>query len=347
MPKSTKQIVKLICLAMLLTTFSLKLSLSYADTVQYFYDELGRLIQVVNNSTITDYSYDEVGNILSVSNGSLTDTPSITSVTPNTLVVGTRSVVTFAGQNLLSFRNMSSLGGNTVVSGTSISANQITAMLTAQNAGADTLKVSFRDNANTTHQTNITAVAAAVVMTPPLAVAPPNSVATMLVSLNPPLTADLTLNIKTDNPSVATVPYSITIPAGGAASLQINTKAVGAASITSLDGFTYGYVYSEKPIENGEAVSYPVSVMIEPTVTSTPAVNVSRPVSVMVEAPVFESAQAVTSSKPVSVTVAGTATPVGPSVSMSRPVSIQIEPAATAITPSTTVSAPVSITITQ
>ena len=66
-----------------------------AATVQYVYDELGRLIAVIDPSAdVTEYTYDEVGNLLSVSRQSSAQV-SIVSFTPSRGQVG--QVVTILG----------------------------------------------------------------------------------------------------------------------------------------------------------------------------------------------------------------------------------------------------------
>jgi len=66
-----------------------------AATVQYVYDELGRLVAVIDPSTdVTEYAYDEVGNLLSVSRRSSAQV-SIVSFSPNRGQVG--QVVTIVG----------------------------------------------------------------------------------------------------------------------------------------------------------------------------------------------------------------------------------------------------------
>jgi len=54
-----------------------------ADQAQYFYDELGRLVGVIDGQgNIASYEYDAVGNLLSISRSPVA-TPAITGVSPN------------------------------------------------------------------------------------------------------------------------------------------------------------------------------------------------------------------------------------------------------------------------
>jgi len=333
---------------LLMVSFLCRPSLGNADTNQYSYDELGRLVRVANDTTVTNYTYDEVGNILSVTNGSLADTPSVVSVAPATLLVGVKTAVVFSGQNLLSVSGITALNGKIQVNSIDVSPSQITAMLTATNASGDTIKVTFRDYNQTVYQTDIAAVAATVVMDPPVVATLPNSTVTTSVSLNPPLASPLTIGLKTDNVSIATVPSTITIPAGGSAFLQITTKSLGFSGISDLNNDVLGYVISENPIGANGATSLPISVSIEPSVTPVaPSLSTSLPVSVAVAPTAQPVAPSGGSSLPVSVSIAPTAQAIAPSLGISRPVSVSVAPTPAPINPSITVSPQISVTVSK
>jgi len=312
-------------LALLASLLPFCQSAAEADTVQYFYDELGRLTQVINGSTITDYAYDEVGNILSVTNGSLTDTPSVTAMAPNALLVGMKTAVVFTGQNLLSATKVSSVSGNTLVNDVAVTPNAVTVMLTAQSEGADTIKITFSDNSQTVYQSDITAYASAVVISPPVTVIPPASSGTASVSLNPPLNVPISVKLKTDNIPVATVQGVVTIPPGGTAPVQFATNAVGAAIISSLNNVPCGYVVSEIPASGNGVSSSSVSVSIDPT---------PRPIGT-----------STTGSSLVSVATTLLPKPIAPSSTAASPVSVSIAPTPKTIGPSATVAPKVSVTI--
>jgi len=319
----------------------------HADTVQYSYDELGRLTKVVNGSTITNYAYDEVGNILSVSNGSLADVPSITGIDVTTLLVGVRTPVVFTGQNLLSAGSVISLGNSILINSVTASANSISAILTAKSAGIDTIKISFQDNSNYAYQSDISSVASIVIMTPPVLSAPPGSVAVGSLSLDPPLSSPLTIGLKTGDMSIATPPTSITIPAGGSAQLQVNTKALGFSSITSLNSVIFGYVVSENKI-GGNGVSSPqVSVSIALPDPSTPSVGASSPISVSIQPSVQAPIPSVSTSSKVSVSITPAMQTSASSLLSSTPVSVAVAPSPSPINPSMTVSPRVSVKISQ
>lgn len=319
----------------------------HADTAQYSYDELGRLTQVANGSAITNYSYDEVGNILSVSNGSLADVPSITGIDITTLLVGVRTPVVFTGQNLLSAGSVISLGGNISINSVIANTDRISAILTAKSEGVDTIKVSFKDNSNYAYQSDVAAVASTIVMTPPVLATPPNSVAVGSLSLNPPLSFPLTVGLKTGDISIATVPASITIPAGGSAPLNITTKSLGITNITSLNNVIFGYVLSEHKIGGNGVSSTPVSVSIALPDPSAPSVGTSSQISVSIQPSVQPPIPSVCMSAKISVSITPSIQAVEPSLKSSKPVSVSIEPSVSSVNPSVTVSPRISVKISQ
>ena len=78
-------------------------SLSFCVSVQYFYDNIGRLIATVSDTgDVTIYTYDEVGNLLSISKDTFSPNPPvIQGINPDILFVGTTTLVSIRGQNLL------------------------------------------------------------------------------------------------------------------------------------------------------------------------------------------------------------------------------------------------------
>lgn len=296
-----------------------------ADTAQYFYDELGRLIQVVNNGTITNYDYDEVGNVASTINGSLSSTPSVTNVSPASLLTNVKTEVVFTGTNLLSAATITSSSGNISITNINITNNAITALMTATTAGADTLTITFRDSAQTTYQTVVTAISATIVMNPAFLLLPPNSSASVALSLNPPQQAPITIGIKSSDQSVATFPETITIPANGTVSVQIDTHLPGTAFVTSLNDVTFGQILSESQTSADNVMARPVSVLIEPAVQQPPpSVATSRIVSVLIEPAPQAPTSSVKAAPPVSVLIEPSAQSPGPSVKVAPIVSVQI-----------------------
>lgn len=61
--KQALGISRIIFLSLLI--LAIVLSLSFAESIQYFYDDVGRLIATVSDTgDVTIYTYDEVGNLL-------------------------------------------------------------------------------------------------------------------------------------------------------------------------------------------------------------------------------------------------------------------------------------------
>jgi YD repeat-containing protein len=86
--------------ACVLLLSSLKPAGLSADTAQYFYDPLGRLVGVVDGQgTVATYQYDRVGNLLSITRGTLA-APTVTNVNPNLLDLGGTVSLTLNGSGL-------------------------------------------------------------------------------------------------------------------------------------------------------------------------------------------------------------------------------------------------------
>lgn len=99
-----------------------------ADQVQYIYDDLGRLSQVIDGQgNVATYTYDAVGNLLSITrNTGGIGAPTITAFTPNTGNAGTSVNVSLTGTNLtgasLATSNPGILVRNVVTTPTTITA---------------------------------------------------------------------------------------------------------------------------------------------------------------------------------------------------------------------------------
>ena len=105
--------------------------------VQYFYDDVGRLIRVVDgNGNVATYAYDAVGNLLSISRSSVpaNNGLAILSFSPQSGTVG--QIVTIQGQ-----------GFNTTASANAVQFNGVAATVTV--ATANTLTVTVPAGATT------------------------------------------------------------------------------------------------------------------------------------------------------------------------------------------------------
>ncbi len=103
---------------------------SAADTL-YIYDELGRLVAVINAAgDAAIYGYDDVGNLLSISHKSASEV-SIIEFTPNSGPVGSSVTIYGTGFSLTPSQNAVSFNGFSAAI-TSVAANQIIATVPAQ-----------------------------------------------------------------------------------------------------------------------------------------------------------------------------------------------------------------------
>jgi YD repeat-containing protein len=137
--------------------FTLAASLSAQSGVQYVYDQLGRLVGVIDTSgNAAAYSYDAVGNLLAINRYTASQT-SVLGFTPTNGPVGTTVTITGTGYSATSSQDTVSFNG-TSASITSASVNQIVATVPT---GAATGPISVTTPSGTfTTATNFTVTAA-------------------------------------------------------------------------------------------------------------------------------------------------------------------------------------------
>jgi YD repeat-containing protein len=107
--------------------------LGQSNDIQYFYDDIGRLIKAVDqNGNVATYSYDAVGNLLSIARSTLpaNNGLAILNFTPQSGPVG--QSVTIQGQ-----------GFSTTVSSNTVQFNGVAAAVTAATASSLTVTVPF------------------------------------------------------------------------------------------------------------------------------------------------------------------------------------------------------------
>jgi hypothetical protein len=301
--------VKLRLSLLVLCAFLLMSSTVFADQVEYFYDNSGRLQWVQEGGDVRNYRYDKVGNLLSVITTHAV-VPVIQSIDPDVFVIGNSHNATISGQNLLAANSITS--DNPLVTALILDTTDtaVTAMVTVADAASPGQVV-------LTVTTPYGSAPAPVSLCAPIV--DPDSVvlsiggsASYSVTLTPPLSKDVTSPITNKTPTIISMPFSILIPAGGAGHFTVNALATGigllnvgsaASTVTvdvsgesvtlpvstyvdaSGDGCSAASlpvsVFTEIPLSNGSATSQPVSVFTEMPLSNGSAT--SQPVSVFTE----------------------------------------------------------------
>lgn len=275
-------------------------SLSSGDSAKYFYDDLGRLTRVVKGTTGTIYNYDDLGNLVSVTSATTTaSSPTLTSVAPNVLFVGSTSLVTIYGQNLLTTESVTANGGLVAIDDVVIvSDTQITAEMTAFSAGTDTIKVTTQNGTPNYATVGVALSSSQLTFSPGQVALTPGASGSITANISPPLSDSLTVNLNSSSPSIATAPPSVTIPASGTVTFTVNAIRKGISTISSGDPNSVVFVtdpFSPGPGEEVFKTAKPVSVYVEPKtlIRSSQAsayieqnsMAVSRPVSAYVSEP--------------------------------------------------------------
>lgn len=311
-------------------------SLSTADSVEYFYDDAGRLVRVLKGTEGINYQYDEVGNLISITNSAISNSPPVLQgITPDVFFIGSTIYVIISGQNLFTTKEVTSNSPFLSIKTIRVTDTEIQLEITVLN-GASPEEV---DIAVTTSfgsaSIPVTLSSSRLIFSPGVLVLLPGGSGDITVGISPAMNRNLTIPINNSDTSVVSTPGFVTIPAGGAASFTVNGLKEGVATINSR---TVVYVTDSSDLPAGEEIKInagTVSIYIEqPSGSLTSA---SLPVSVYIQAPSGESIE----SLPVSVYIES---PSGNSTTASLPVSVMIASGGT-ITGADTVSLPVSIRI--
>jgi len=269
---------KIILIFLCISIFILP-SLSTGDSVDYFYDDNGRLVKATKSSNLRIlYQYDEVGNLISIIKETNTPQalpPVLQGIDPDIFLIGTNYYVIITGQNLLTTSSVTSDNPSIIV-------NFITAIDTK------ILATFFISNNVSPGQANITVTTSygfasmsinlyqANILPPKEISLFPSNTATMSVNLIPSAPNDLNVAIINKNPDIVYTQSSLTIPSGGSADFTVNALKGGAGVITIGNSEANIYV-----IERGIVASNPVSVSMG-SVPNNTLIN-SSPVSVMID----------------------------------------------------------------
>ena len=209
--------------------------------VNYFYDNLGRLIRVVDvNGNVATYNYDAVGNILSIARSTVSGL-NIFNFTPGQGSIGQSVTIQGQGFSTTASSNTVKFNGTAAV----VSAASATSLTVTVPTGATTGPISVQVGSNTaTSSTNFTIVPATIVS---LQVSPGSSA--LILGVVSEVTVQLSAVATYSNGTQQDVTSSATFASSNTSvALLINTGLVervgpGVATITaSYNGFV-GYAY--------------------------------------------------------------------------------------------------------
>jgi YD repeat-containing protein len=256
-----------------------------ADTASYTYDNLGRLVSIINGGNYTSYTYDEVGNVVATSTGTTAAAaPAVTSITPSTLLVGVKTNVQIVGQNLLTTQSVTSTGGSISFGPVTASDTVLSVDMTATAAGTDNIVVSTRFGNSQPLQ--VTTTGSALVLAPLQMAVPLGGTGSMSASLSPPLATPVTISIPSSNPTIAAVPGTVTIPAGGSAAFYVNGYKEGTVFLPGLNQPNPSEVFVPSKVRQTLSCSSPlVSVGVNPLPlpSKTPLTLVSGRLSLAID----------------------------------------------------------------
>jgi YD repeat-containing protein len=314
-------------------------SLSSAGSVNYIYDDTGRLIKVISETGDTAiYNYDEVGNLFSITRATAKQIPPVLqSISPDIIFIrNINSVaisITLTGENLITTENIWADNSGVIVnyffaSDTSITVNAT--VLSDASLGATKINVS------TLYGTASISLNIAKLSFDPAEVAIIPGTATDITARIEGLSKDYTVTLNNQNPDIISAPASISIPAGSSAAFTVNALKEGTGVITTSQnaGIT---VYVSQPF-TGEATAAakPVSVYVKQS-SAVDGITVSSPVSVYIKPSSL--VEGTTVALPISVYVEQPSSVDG--ITVTSPVSVYIKPSS--LVEGTTVSSPVSV----
>lgn len=264
----------LLCLFLL---FFLAGSVS-ADTVNYVYDNLGRLAMTVSsNGTKILYTYDQAGHLISASRMSVNEQPPmLTGISPAIAFIGTEVSITMTGENLLTTESVKTDNPGLRIVNFSTTDNKISINAQLQNTAATGL-ATFTVT-TLTGSASISLNLLSLTFMPTQIVVTPGTSESVSVHIDG-LTSDYNLPLTNENPAAVSAPQSVVVPVAGSTTFTVNSIAQGSSVIAAGNSAVSVFV-SEPFAGTLMAGSRPVSVLV-----SNPFQNgsiASRPVSVEV-----------------------------------------------------------------
>jgi YD repeat-containing protein len=249
-----------------------------ADTVNYIYDNLGRLVMAVSsNGTLIVYDYDQAGHIISTTrttaNSSL---PVITGITPQQVFIGSALSITVTGNNLLTTDGVTT--DNPGIRITSFSQSSNSVIIDAQIQGTAAVGPATFTITTPSGSASISLNLLSLTFSPARLVLATGTYESVTARIDG-LTSDYSFVLTNQNADVVSAPQSVTVPVAGTATFIVKALSEGTDMITA--GNSVLAVFVTKPFSGaGTAASKPVSVWLH---NPQPAFTGSRAVSVQME----------------------------------------------------------------
>lgn len=291
--------------------FSLCANPVFSDTVNYIYDNLGRLVMTVSSSgAVVVYDYDQAGNLISATRTTTNNQPPVlTGITPSQSFIGTEISITLTGSNLLMTKAVKS--DNTAIRINNYSSTDNSVNIDAQipntaSAGPVTFTVqTLFGSANISlNLINVTFTPAQIILV--------NGASASVMARIGGLTSDYNLVLTNKNPDVISAPKSVTVPVAGSASFVINAVSMGTGAITAGNSGISVYVgsaYTGPISPNSKAISVKIGQQVQGPANSSPvSVNITSIIqapenSLPVSVNITPSIQAPANSLPVSASI--------------------------------------------
>lgn len=269
-----RKILILLCISVWLLP-----SLSTGDSVDYFYDDIGRLVKVTKSSnTRILYQYDEVGNLISIIKETNTPQalpPVLQSINPNLFLIGNNYSVIITGQNLLTtssvtsdnpyitIRNIAAIDTKiiatfSIASGASIGQANIT-VTTSYGTGSMAINL---------YEANIIPEGISLF---------PASTATLSVSLTPSAPEDLKVAIINKNQYIIDTQSSVIIPAGGIANFTVKALQEGTGTVQVGSAEATVFVFGVGGLIGAQPVSVSIGFVPSNTLIHSSPVSVEWP----------------------------------------------------------------------
>jgi YD repeat-containing protein len=193
---------------------------AHAGEGYFGYDEFGRISRSIDEQNrVTDYSYDPAGNIIGIQTNVPALAPTITSLTPDNLRRGESKVIQVVGQNLLSTQ-ISTSDPRLRLSGLQNMQNtdtQMTFTLTAESDAVTGVQQLIFSNNGGTATAGITVnplLPTGQIAPGPVAVPPDSTPRQFRIQISHADTIAHDFSLSVTDATVATVPATVTIPAG-------------------------------------------------------------------------------------------------------------------------------------